>query len=58
MTDGKRHGSTPPQQNNDPRRTSNPPSGDAKRAPATEKTPKSSPDAAIAPEKLNAENDK
>jgi hypothetical protein len=42
----------------DPRRTANPLKSTAKDAPGPAKTPKSSPDAAIPPEKLNAGNDK
>jgi hypothetical protein len=57
MTDRKSSGSKSPPQNSDPRRTSNPPTG-SKSAPETENTPKSSPNAAIPPDKLNAENDK
>jgi hypothetical protein len=58
MADRKSSGGKQPRQNADPRRTSNSPTGGSKSAAATENTAKSSPNAAIPPEKLNAENDK
>jgi hypothetical protein len=45
-------------QNTDARRTSHSPAGSSKNPAASENPPKSSPDAAIPPEKLNAGNDK
>jgi hypothetical protein len=58
MTENNSSGGTRLPQNNDPRRTPNPPRRASKEAPGPAKRPKSSPDAAIPPEKLTAENDK
>jgi hypothetical protein len=56
--DRKSSGGQPPRENTDPRRTANPPTGSRKGVATPAKTPKSSPDAAIPPEKLNAANDR
>jgi hypothetical protein len=58
MDDRRPSGGKKPPQNTDPRRTADLPTGGSKAAAGAEKSPKSSPDAAIPPEKLNAENDK
>jgi hypothetical protein len=58
MADRKSPGDEHPPQNTDPRRSSNPPTAGSKTSSKVENTPKSSPNAAIPPEKLNAENDK
>jgi hypothetical protein len=58
MPDRKSLSGKKPPQNADPHRPPNPPAGGSKAATMTENTPKSSPDAAIPPDKLNAENDK
>jgi hypothetical protein len=58
MDDRRPSGGKKPPQHTEPRRTANLPTGGSKAAAGTENTPKSSPDAAISPEKLNAENDK
>jgi hypothetical protein len=58
MAERSSSGGKRPPQNTDLRRTANPPQGASKDAPGPAKTPKSSPDAAIPPEKLNAGNDK
>jgi hypothetical protein len=58
MDDRKPSGGKEPPQNTDPRRTANLPTGGSKAAAGAENTPKSSADAAIPPEKLNAGNDK
>jgi hypothetical protein len=58
MADRKSSGSKTPPQETDPRRPQDPPVSGSEGAPGTQKTPKSSPDAAIPPDKLNAENDK
>jgi hypothetical protein len=59
MPDHKPSGSKkPPPQNTAPRRTADAPTGGVEAMTRAENTPKSSPDAAIPPEKLNAENDK
>jgi hypothetical protein len=56
--DRKFSGGQAPRENTDPPRATNPPAGSRKGVAATAKTPKSSPDAAIPPDKLNAQNDK
>jgi hypothetical protein len=58
MTENSSSGGMRQPQNNDPRRTPNPPRRASKEAFGPAKTPKSSPHAAIPPEKLTAENDK
>jgi hypothetical protein len=58
MAERSSSGGERPPQITDPRRTANPPHGASKDAPGPAKTPKSSPDAAIPVEKLNAGNDK
>jgi hypothetical protein len=56
--DRKSSGGQPPPENTDSRGTANPPTGSRKGVAPMAKTPKSSPEAAIPPEKLNSENDK
>jgi hypothetical protein len=59
MAERKSFGGKMPPQNTDPRRQApNPATRESKSVAATENAPKSSPDAAIPPDKLNAENDK
>jgi hypothetical protein len=58
MAERKSSGSKSQPPNIYPRGTPNPPKKDSKSGPGTGTTPKSSPDAAIPPDKLNAENDK
>jgi hypothetical protein len=57
MTDNQRPGDQPPP-NADPRRTTNPPKPPSKDTGKAEETPTSSPDAAIPPDEMNAQNDK
>jgi hypothetical protein len=58
MPDPKSSDAERPQENADPRGTPNPPSARSKPAAETTKPPKSPANAAIPPDKLNAENDK
>jgi hypothetical protein len=58
MAERSSSGGKRPPQNTDPRRTANPSKGASRDAPGLAKSPKSSPDAAIPPDKLNAGNDK
>jgi hypothetical protein len=58
MAENTSSGGTRQPQNTDSPRAPDPPRRASKDAPGPANTPKSSPDAAIPPEKLTAENDK